>query len=153
MITSKFKKSTVPADDSKFRKTAVGLKLDPSGRKRAVKNSTAAPQVTTIRLDAAVQEGLRMIEAHSGMRRPLNKWVNIALAEFIERQTASITDELEQALRNIKAYRKTDPGYKRAIRAFIDSELAFAAQDPMEGARKPQASGPAVSVVREILRG
>ena len=94
-----------------------------------------------------------MLEAHSGVKRPLNKWVNLALAEFIARQTASIADELEQALRNINAYRKTDPGYKRAIKAFIDSEVAFAAEDPMEGAREPQPIGPAVSMVRDMLRG
>ena len=124
-----------------------------AGRKRAMKSGPAAPQVTTIRLDKTVQQGLRVIEAHSGAKRPLNKWVNIALAEFIDRQTASIAGELEQALRNIKAYRKADPGYKRAKRTFIDSEVAFASEDPMEGDREPQVSGPAVSMVREMLRG
>ena len=113
----------------------------------------ARPQVTTIRLNEAVQKGLRFLEAHSGVKRPLNKWVNIALAQLIDRQAATIEDELEQALRNIKRYRKTDHGHRRAIKAFIDAEVAFAAEDPMEGAREPQASGPAVSMVREMLRG
>ena len=111
-----------------------------------------SPQVTTIRLDEAVQKGLRFIEAQGGVKRPLNKWVNMALADLIERQAAMIERELEQALRNIDAYRKTDPGYKRAIKAFIDAEATFAAEDPMEGSRKSRAAGPAVSMVREMLR-
>lgn len=122
-------------------------------RRRVTKAaSRARPQVTTIRLDETVQKGLRFIETHGGVKRPLNKWVNLALAELIERQAATIQSELEQALRNIDAYRKTDPGYKRAIKAVIDAEVAFAAEDPMEGSREPQSAGPAVSMVRDMLR-
>jgi len=132
----------------------VTAKLKKSTRSRATKTAPKAPpQVTTIRLDEAVQKGLRVLEAHSGVKRPLNKWVNIALAALIDRQAATLESELDQALRNIKAYRKTDPGYKRAIKAFIDAEVAFAAEDPMEGSREPQAAGPAVSMVRAMLRG
>jgi hypothetical protein len=104
-------------------------------------------------LDEAVQKGLQVLEAHSGVKRPLNKWVNIALAALIDRQAATLERDLDQALRQIKAYRKTDPGYRRAIKAFIDAEVAFAAEDPMEGSRAPQAAGPAVSMVRGMLRG
>jgi len=130
------------------------LKRKKSARIRVMKTGPeAVRRVTTIRLNQAVQKGLRFLEAHSGVKRPLNKWVNIALAALIDRQAAAMEDELEQALRNIKSYRKTDPGYKRAIKAFIDAEVAFAAEDPMEGTREPQATGPAVSMVREMLRG
>jgi len=132
----------------------ITAKLKKSTRTRATKTAPKAPpQVTTIRLDEVVQKGLRVLEAHSGVKRPLNKWVNIALAALIDRQAATLESELDQALRNIKAYRKTDPGYKRAIKAFIDAEVAFAAKDPMEGSRDPQAAGPAVSMVRAMLRG
>jgi len=132
----------------------ITAKLKKSTRTRATKTAPKAPpQVTTIRLDEVVQKGLRVLEAHSGVKRPLNKWVNIALAALIDRQAATLQSELDQALRNIKAYRKTDPGYKRAIKAFIDAEVAFAAKDPMEGSRDPQAAGPAVSMVRAMLRG
>ena len=132
----------------------VTAKLKKPPRARARKAAPVArPQVTTIRLDEAVQKGLQVLEAHSGVKRPLNKWVNIALASLIDRQAATLERELDQALRNIKAYRKTDAGYRRAIKAFIDAEVAFAAQDPMEGSRSPLAAGPAVSMVREMLRG
>ena len=132
----------------------VATKPHKPRRARATKAASGArPQVTTIRLDAAVQKGLQVLEAHSGVKRPLNKWVNIALAALIDRQAATLEHELDQALRNIKTYRKTDPGYRRAIKAFIDAEVAFAAEDPMEGRRSPQAAGPALSMVREMLRG
>ena len=122
-------------------------------RRSAPGAAPARPQVTTIRLDEAVQRGLRILEAHSGVKRPLNKWVNIALAELIERQAATVESELDQALKNIRAYRKTDPGYQRAIKAFIAAEVAHAAEDPMEGSPEPQRAGPALSMVRGMLRG
>lgn len=128
--------------------TKAPTKTPPAARRRA-----APAQVTTIRLDEAVQRGLRILEAHSGVKRPLNKWVNIALAELIERQAATVESELDQALKNIRAYRKTDPGYKRAIKAYIAAEVAHAAADPMEGSPEPQRAGPALSMVRGMLRG
>ena len=147
-------RSARPAAGVKAGKSATGSKLGPSTGSRVTRpEPEATPQVTTIRLNEAVQKGLRILEAHSGVRRPLNKWVNTALAELIDRRAASVEAELERALRSIKAYRKTDPGYKRALEAFIDGEVAFAAEDPMEGSREPRATGPAVSMVREMLRG
>lgn len=122
-------------------------------RSSAASAAPARPQVTTIRVDEAVQRGLRMLEAHSGVKRPLNKWVNMALAELIDRQAATVESELDQALKNIRAYRKSDPGYKRAIKAFIAAEVAHAAADPMEGRPEPLAAGSALSMVRGMLRG
>ncbi|MFM9967563.1 MAG: hypothetical protein ACKVQK_04045 [Burkholderiales bacterium] len=123
-------------------------------RERASKTlPRARPQVTTIRLDPSVQNGLRLLEAHGGAKRPLNKWVNVALAELIERHAATVERELEQALLNIKAYRKSDPGHKRAITAFIDAEIAGMTGDPMEGSREPRPTGPAVSMLRQMIRG
>jgi hypothetical protein len=129
-------------------------KSAPAVRARTSRGAASArPQVTTIRLDAAVQRGLCILEAHGGVKRPLNKWVNIALAELIERQAATVESELGQALKNIRAYRKTDPGYKRAIKAFIADEVAHAGHDPMEGSPDPRPAGPALLMVREMLRG
>ena len=129
-------------------------KLKKSARVRVAKAlPEARPRVSTIRLDEGVQKGLQLLKAHSGAKLSLNKMVNAALATLIDKQAATLESELDQALRNIRAYRKTDPGYKRAIKAFIDAEVAFAAEDPMEGTREPQVAGPAVSMVREMLRG
>lgn len=111
------------------------------------------PQVTTIRLDATVQQGLSLLEAYGGVTRPLNKLVNLALADFIDRHAATLEGELQQALKSVRAYRKIDPGYKRAIQAFIEAEVVHAGEDPMEGSAEPPAAGPAVLMVREILRG
>ena len=130
----------------------VSSKHTRSTRNRVTK-AGPRPQVTTIRLDQAVQEGLRMLEVHSGVKRPLNKWVNMALADFIERRAATIENQLDEALRSIRTYRKTDPSFKRAIKAFIDAEVSGAAADPMEGSPEPRAIGPAVSIVRKMLHG
>lgn len=115
------------------------IKPNKPSRGRVTKGRPPArPRVTTIRPDEVVQKGLQVLEAHSGVKLPLNKWVNMALAALIDRQAATIEDELDQALQSIKAYRKTDPGYKQAIKAFIDAEVAFAAEDPMECSREPR---------------
>ena len=119
---------------------------------RLARPKQVKPYVTTIRLQDTLKKGLQALEAHTGVKRPLNKWINIALAELIEKRSATIEDELEQALQNIRAYRAADPGYARAIRAFIDAEVVSAPEDPMEGSPEPRKAGPAVSIVREMLR-
>jgi predicted transcriptional regulator len=115
--------------------------------------SSGRPQVTTVRLDPEVQKGLRLLQTYSGINRPLNKWINLALADFIAKQSASLERELDQALKNVRAYRRNDPGYKRAIESLIDAEASLADQDPMEGGPEPRPAGPAVSLVREALDG
>ena len=146
------KTASAPGDPTARAKVLVKPRLGPQTQV-AQKPAPGRARVTTIRIHENVQAGLRILEAHSGVRRPLNKWVNLALADFIDRQIAPIEEELDQALKNIKAYRKTDPGYKKAIKAFIEAEIAHAANDPMEGASERPAVGPAVSMVREMLRG
>ena len=116
-------------------------------------NEQAKPHVSTIRLDDNVRAGLQIFMAHSGVKWSLNKIANVAIAAFIDHQVDTIESELDQALRNIEAYRKSGHPHRHAIKAFIDAEVAFAATDPMEGTREPQMAGPAVSVVREILSG
>lgn len=110
-------------------------------------------KVTTIRIPAGLKIGINMLEMAAGFSRPLNKWITIALADYIDRRTAAAENELELALKNIRAYRKTDPHYKRAIKSFIDAEVEFAGEDPMEGSTSPTEVGPAVSMVRELMRG
>ena len=165
MVTSNVKK---PTRSSGTPAKKARAKVEYVLAKPAEKATRAKPALSAVkpRLGPQVQVGhmyavlgrvqvtkIRMLEAYSGVRRPLNKWVNLALADFIDRQIAPIEEELDQALKNIKAYRKTDPGYKKAIKAFIEAEVAHAAQDPMEGTRERPAVGPAVSMVREMLRG
>ena len=138
---------------AKVEQVLAKPRLGPQVQLVQMKAAPGRARVTTIRIDEGVRAGLRILEAHSGVRRPLNKWVNLALADFIDRQIAPIEEELDQALKNIKAYRNTDPGYRKAIKAFIEAEVAHAREDPMEGASDRPAAGPAVSMVREMLRG
>ncbi len=113
----------------------------------------APSKVTTIRIPPSLKVGIEMLELAVGLKRPLNKWITIALTDYIDRRTAAAEDELDRALKNIRAYRKTDPHYKRAIQAFIDAEVEFAGEDPMEGSAGPTEAGPAVSIVRDMIRG
>lgn len=134
----------VAAPKSKRRKTQV---------KPGQIEADGPSKVTTIRIPPSLKIGINMLERAVGFRRPLNKWITIALADYIDRRTAAAENELELALKNVRAYRKTDPSYKRAIKAFIDAEVEFAGEDPMEGSTSPTEVGPAVSMVRELIRG
>jgi hypothetical protein len=150
------KRNELPRLAGRTRPASGGTNA-PAASARTLKSRRAAPApvsrpVTTVRLDESILRGLKILEAHSGVKRPLNKWVNLALEEMIRNRAAAVEDELKQALGNIRAYRKSDPGYKRAIKAFIDAEVEFAGEDPMEGSREPAVSGPALSRVRELLR-
>jgi hypothetical protein len=106
--------------------------------------------VTTVRLDAAVQEGLRVLETH-GDGRPLNKWVNMALADLIDRRAATIESQLDQALESIRAYRKADPGHKRALRAFIDAEVTQDESDVHGGPYSARFAVSAAVIVDRLL--
>ena len=110
-------------------------------------------KVTTIRIPPSIQAGIGLLESAVGVKHPLNKWITIALADYIERRTAAAEDELERALSNIRAYRKSDPGYRNAIEEFIEAEVAFAGDDPVEGSTERSHAGPAVSMIRELIRG
>ncbi|MFT3663717.1 hypothetical protein [Piscinibacter sp.] len=110
----------------------------------------AAPlRATTFRLTPENEEGLRLLHAELG--RPLNKLVNQAVAEYIEAQSESLERKLEQTLTSLKAYRRRDPGFRKAIEAFAEAEAAL--DDPAEGHVSSLPEGPALTLVREALRG
>ena len=64
----------------------------------------ARPRVTTIRLDEVVQKGLQVLEAHSGVKRPLNKWVNMALRRS---STGRLPPSKTSSIRHCEASRPT----------------------------------------------
>jgi predicted transcriptional regulator len=106
-------------------------------------------RATTIRLTAENEQGLRLL--NSELQRPINKLVNQAVAEFIETTTGTLQHKLEQTLAQLKSYRRRDPGFKKAISQFVDAEASL--DDPAEGKRASLPAGPALTTVREALRG
>lgn len=111
---------------------------------------TAPLRATTFRLTPENEEGLRMLHAELGW--PLNKLVNEVVADYIAAQSETLECKLEQTLKNLKAYRRRDPGFRQAIKAFVETEALH--DDPAEGqvsALLPE--GPALTLVCEALRG
>ncbi len=88
-----------------------------------------ATRATTFRLTPANEQGLRLLNAETG--QPLNKLVNEAVAGYIETRSAALEQELQQTLERLKAWRQRDPGFRKAIAAFVEGEAT--ADDPAEG--------------------
>ena len=119
----------------------------------AVKASvmTKKAKATTIRLDPFIEIGLQLLQ--SKIKRPINKIVHDALADYIEKGAMDMEADIEDTLRRLRQYRRSDPGFKRAIAAFVDAEATYGSRDPVEGRTISEQPGPAVSMVRERLRG
>lgn len=83
----------------------------------------------------------------------MNKIVNQALIEFVDRGVTRLRSDAEETLRLLSAYRKRDPGFKRAAAQFVEAEAMYGAEDPMEGIEYEAPAGPAVKMVRALLRG
>ena len=104
-------------------------------------------KATTFRIDPVVKGGL--VKLAKLLRQPLNKLVNEALREYVVRRTLEVEDDLESTLEDLRAYRKSDPNFERAIAEFVEVE-ATVKHDPAEG-RVVSRNGPTESTVREIL--
>jgi len=120
----------------------------------------------TLRLEPIYEVGLGILKGV--LRKPVNKMVNEAVAEYIKKSTVQIEAEMGSVLTQLKAYRRADPTFQQDKDAFISAEAEFGASDPMEGVtykvarhRKPvspkapapkEKAGAALTMVREMLR-
>jgi predicted transcriptional regulator len=102
---------------------------------------------TTIRFDSVVKDGLTMLRELLG--RPINQLVNEAVKEYVARLTLELENDLESTLDDLRAYRKSDQNFDRAIAKFVKDEAAVK-HDPAEG-RIVTRIGPTESVVRKLL--
>jgi predicted transcriptional regulator len=109
----------------------------------------------TLRIDAEERIALEHLSELEG--RPINQLLNEAIKSYLSQQSPKEAS-LEASLSALQKYRKRDPGFKRAIAAFVDAEARHA--DPLEG--KPvegqfvggqfQPVGPVQSKIRDLLR-
>jgi hypothetical protein len=108
----------------------------------------------TLRIDAEERTALEHLSKLEG--RPVNQLLNEAIKSYLSRQSpkeASLGANLEA----LQKYRKRDPGFQRALAAFVDAEGRL--EDPLEG--KPvegqfvegkfQPAGPVQSKIDELL--
>ena len=118
-------------------------------RTRAAAQEGSSSLATTVRLTPRNAAGLRMLNAQ--LERPINKLINEAVAEYIDSRANRLQRRLKTVLANLEAYRRRDPGFEEAIAKFVEAEVRF--EDDAEGRVVEPAVGPAVSMVREALRG
>lgn len=121
----------------------------------------ASVRAKTLRLIPEFEEGLALLRRTLG--KPVNKMVNEAVGEYIEKRTTEIETDLTGVLEQIKAYRRADPHFGHDLDGFVKAEAAQGSADPLEGVvydvEPPSAEakvvkpGPVLSMVREKLRG
>jgi len=108
----------------------------------------------TLRIDAQERNALKHLSKIEG--RPINQLLNEAIKGFL-RQKGRKERSLQASLESLDAYRKQDPGFKRAIAAFVEAEATE--KDSIEGEPFEEAdlensvkpAGPVQSKVREVL--
>jgi len=105
-------------------------------------------KATTYRIDPVVQAGLSTLSRVLG--RPQNQLVNEAVRDFVARRTREVEADLEATLEELRAYRKHDPNFERAIADYVDAEASLK-EDPAEGQRAED-MGPAQARMLELLK-
>lgn len=114
-------------------------------------------KATTFRLDPEVKAQLTTLSGI--LDQSLNRLANEAIREYVARRTLDVEAELEATLEKLRAYRKADPGFRRAIEDAVTAEVAVAAaDDPAEGqvVADPRlasvaARGPAEAAILDLL--
>lgn len=84
----------------------------------------------------------------------MNQLLNEAIKGYL-RQRGRKERSLEANLASLRAYRKKDPGFRKAMQAFVEAEATL--DDPLEGElvetkpKEAKATGPVQSKIRDIL--
>ena len=107
----------------------------------------------TVQIDAVESAALeKLSEVES---RPINQLVNEAIKRYLRSRVQE--PSLEANLAALREYRKQDPGYERALDAFVEAEVTV--DDPLEGEPivgdfidgRFEPEGPVQSTIRELL--
>jgi predicted transcriptional regulator len=102
---------------------------------------------TTFRIEPVLKEGLAKLSRLE--HRSLNQLANQAIKEFVAKRVVEAEEDLEATLEDLRAYRKRDPDFERAIAAVVEAEVAMK-DDPAEGRVVTQV-GPAESLMLDLL--
>jgi len=83
----------------------------------------------TLRMDAKERVALKALSKIEG--RPINQLLNEAIKSYLSLRSQK-ERSLEDNLAALRAYRKRDPGFRRAMTAYVEAEAIL--DDPLEGA-------------------
>ena len=104
------------------RETVAGL---------GVGGASAVVRAKTLRLRPEFEVGLGILK--SVLRKPVNKMVNEAVGEYIERRAAEVETDLSGVLEKLKAYKRADRKFAAARAQFVEAEARYGADDLVEG--------------------
>ena len=102
---------------------------------------------TTFRIEPVLKDGLSKLSRLE--HRSLNQLANQAIKEFVARRMVEVEDDLELTLEDLRAYRKRDPNFDRAIAEVVEAEVT-AKDDPAEGRVVTQV-GPTETMMLNLL--
>ena len=125
------------APEKSVAKRATAAKTFSSTNKPGAKRGGVVPptgpgvRVKTLRLHPTFETVLVILKGV--LRKPLNKMVNEGVGEYIERRAAQAESQQAKTLEELKAYRRADPEFSAARKAFIDEEASFGKADPLKG--------------------
>ena len=134
------------------RASSPAVASRPRAKPRATtKVAAAAPArvQTTLRLEPELRSGLEVLQTALGT--PLNKLVNMAVADFVAAKAAHVESELEAALKRIKTLRRADPTFAKEFKAIAAAEIKYCKHDPVEGKAFREDPASAVSLVRRVV--
>ena len=125
----------------------------------SVADGSAVVRAKTLRLRPEFEVGLGILK--NVLRKPINKMVNEAVGEYIEKRAAEVEADLYGVLEKLKAYKRADRKFASARAQFVEAEARYGADDLVEGvvfdvepprrsAEKPK-KGPSQTMVRELL--
>lgn len=108
----------------------------------------------TLRIDAKERAALENLSKIEG--RPINQILNEAIKGYLLNRGQK-ERSLEANLAGLRAYRKQDPGFQRAIAAFTEAEAGL--EDPLEGEvieddlveDRLKPAGPVQSKIRNLM--
>ena len=109
-------------------------------------------KVTTVRMPRPLHDKLDLL--HGILRVPVNRLINEAVVDYVERRTAEVETDMTRVLEKIREGRRADPHHVEAIAAFVAAEAGHGADDPAEGnVRAIGPAGPTQSRIRSLLAG
>jgi predicted transcriptional regulator len=108
-----------------------------------------ARKATTYRIDPVVQAGLSTLSKVLG--RPQNELVNEAVRDFVARRSKEVEMDLDATLEALRAYRRSDPNFERALADYVDA-VASLKEDAAEGKRTADI-GPAQTRILQLFNG
>ncbi len=82
----------------------------------------------TLRIEAKERDALKALRKIEG--RPINQLLNEAIRSYLHRRSRK-ERSLEENLASLRAYRKQDAGFRRAMAEFVEAEASL--EDPLEG--------------------